>query len=53
MLSNEPFQKQSVVLCEIAFPGVPVQLPALMRVRWTSVQNVADEFHLSGLQFVY
>jgi c-di-GMP-binding flagellar brake protein YcgR len=41
--------ENQVIRCELSFPGVPIQIPVLMRVRWSRKVN---DTYLMGLQFL-
>src|SRR5581483_5278885 len=41
--------EDEVIRCSLNFPGVPVSIPTLMRVRWSI--NL-DPTYLSGLEFL-
>jgi hypothetical protein len=47
-----PLPVASFVCCEIAMLEVPVSIPALMQVRWTSKRGNSSEHYINGLRFV-
>lgn len=51
MVSALPLQVASFVCCQIAVPDVPVSIPTLMQVRWTSTRG-NNARHINGLRFV-
>ena len=51
VLLNEPLPENSVVRCEISLPDISMNVPTLMRVRW-SHRLVGRQKYRAGLQFL-
>lgn len=53
LVSGCTLQPFSFVRCSIVFSDLPVAIPALLQVRWCTVQRGSKSMnHLSGLLFV-
>ena len=53
LLTDDHLPARAVILCELAFPDLPVRVPALMKVCWTEKPGANGDGQLAGLQFVY
>jgi len=53
LLSDQPVDLSSLLLCHVAVAEGTPTIPTLMLVRWTRKQKGAEESYLSGLQFVF
>jgi hypothetical protein len=52
LLSSTPLQASTFVRCDISMPDLPVSVPTLLQVRWTSKRDPRTMNYLSGLRFV-
>jgi hypothetical protein len=50
LVTPRPFEKASVIRCEIAIGDAPLRIGTLMQVRWTQKQIAAPESFISGLE---
>lgn len=48
---DEPLPDNSVVRCEISLPDISMNVPTLMRVRWTH-RVIGKQKYKTGLQFL-
>ncbi|MGO8983791.1 MAG: PilZ domain-containing protein [Terriglobales bacterium] len=52
ILSSSPLQADTFVCCDLQLFDVPVSIPTLMQVRWTTKHGNNSASYISGLQFV-
>jgi hypothetical protein len=52
MMSSQPLPVATFCSCEISMPDIPVSIPALMQVQWTSKRGRDAHHYISGLRFV-
>lgn len=52
ILSSTPLQTDTFVCCDLPVFDVPVSIPTLMQVRWTTKRGHKSPGYISGLQFV-
>jgi PilZ domain len=52
ILSSQPLPLATFVFCEIAMPDIPVPIPSLMQVRWTSKRGKDTHHYMNGLRFI-
>ncbi len=53
LLTNEPVDRASLMLCHIGVSEGTTAIPTLVQVRWTKKRNIEDESYLSGVQFMF
>jgi hypothetical protein len=52
ILSSSALQADTFVCCDLPVFDVPVSIPTLMQVRWTTKRGNKSPGYISGLQFV-
>ena len=52
ILSSTPLQSDTFVTCNLPVLDIPVSIPTIMQVRWTTKQGNKSRSYISGLQFV-
>ena len=52
MMSSQPLPVATFVSCDISMPDIPVSIPAIMQVRWTTKRGRETHHYISGLRFV-
>jgi len=52
ILSSVPLQVSTLLCCNFPVMDVPVLIPTLMQVRWTTKHGGKSPSYVSGLQFV-
>ncbi len=53
LLTNEPVDRASLMLCHIGVSEGAAAIPTLVQVRWTKKRNIQEESYLTGVQFLF
>lgn len=52
ILTERPIAPGSIVYCELSMTDLPVAIPTLFQMCWTSKQNTHGVHYLTGLRFL-
>ena len=52
IMSSAPLPPATFVCCEITVPDLPVPIPTLMQVRWTTKRGKTADHYINGLRFI-